>query len=248
MDNFFNGQNALIPFGADKDDRPAISGISVITENGLADIEPDSKLIDIAEEAFSFDGYQVVRREFFAHKYDPALTIRGNSIVFNSACISKLENVVYVQVLINPQQEKLVIRPCDEEAKDSLRWCIAKSEKRKSRQITCGLFTAKLYNLMGWETQYRYKLLGTKKHIDGEEIYIFDLTATEVYLPNAKDDTDGEKKTKRNKPFFPEDWRDSFGIPVREHRAATEVDLLDYGVIDVNAKNENFEGETIDDK
>ena len=30
------------------------------------------------EAGFSYDGYQVVRREFFSHKFDPTLTIKGN--------------------------------------------------------------------------------------------------------------------------------------------------------------------------
>ena len=47
----------------------------------------------LAEEAsFSFAGYQVVRREFISHRFDPAMTIRGNSITFNNSCISKLED------------------------------------------------------------------------------------------------------------------------------------------------------------
>ena len=38
----------------------------------------------LAEEAnFSFDGYQVVRREFISHRFDPAMTIRRTSITFN---------------------------------------------------------------------------------------------------------------------------------------------------------------------
>ena len=41
----------------------------------------------VLEAGFSLEGYQVVRREFFSHKYDPALTIREDCIVFNSACI-----------------------------------------------------------------------------------------------------------------------------------------------------------------
>ena len=94
----------------------------------------------LAEEAsFSFEGYQVVRREFISHRFDPAMTIRGNSITFNNACISRLEQVVYVQVLVNPIAEKLVIRPCEEGAKDAIRWCVAKDDKRKSREITCRL-------------------------------------------------------------------------------------------------------------
>ena len=90
----------------------------------------------LAEEAnFSFEGYQVVRREFISHRFDPAMTIRGNSITFNNSCISKLENATYIQFLINPSEKKLIIRPCDTGARDAIRWCIVKADKRKSRQI-----------------------------------------------------------------------------------------------------------------
>ncbi len=76
------------------------------------------------EAGFSFAGYQVVRREFFSHRFDPTLTIKGNSIIFNNACISRLEQVIYVQVLVTPTAEKLVIRPCSEGARDAIRWCV----------------------------------------------------------------------------------------------------------------------------
>ena len=63
------------------------------------------------DDDFSFEGYQVVRKEFFSHKFDPQLTIKDNSITFNNACILKLEKVVYIQFLINPETKQLVIRP-----------------------------------------------------------------------------------------------------------------------------------------
>ena len=94
------------------------------------------------EENFSFEGYQVVRREFISHRFDPAMTIRGNSITFNNSCISKLENASYIQFLINPTEQKMIIRPCDEGARDAIRWCVLKADKRKSRQITCRVFAA----------------------------------------------------------------------------------------------------------
>ena len=191
------------------------------------------------EAGFSFDGYQVVRREFFSHKFDPTLTIKGNSIIFNNACISKMEQVVYVQVLVNPATEKLVIRPCEEGARDAIRWCVAKDDKRKSRQITCGLFTAKLYEMMGWEALYRYKLQGAKIDYQGEQLYVFDLTSTEIFLPSVKDPENPDAKAKRGATVFPKDWRDSFGIPVLEHAASTQVNLLEgYSFADVGAKPE----------
>lgn len=52
------------------------------------------------ESAFSYDGYQVVRKELFAHLRDPAIVIRKDSITFNTACITGLEDVVYVHVML----------------------------------------------------------------------------------------------------------------------------------------------------
>lgn len=178
----------------------------------------------LMEEAnFGFEGYQVVRREFMSHQFDPAMTIRGNSITFNNACISKLENATYIQFLINPTQMKLVIRACSEGARDAVRWCITKNDKRKSRQITCGVFTAKLYEMMGWDGQYRYKLQGMRITHQGEVLYLFDLNANEAFLPQSRDPETG--KVRRAKPILPMEWRDSFGMSVSEHEASTRINL-----------------------
>ena len=133
-----------------------------------------------------------------------------------------------MQVLVNPTAEKLVIRPCSEGARDAIRWCVTRDDKRKSRQITCGLFTAKLYDMMGWEALYRYKLQGTRINYQGEQLYVFDLTSTEAFLPQVKEtDENGTVKRKKAVPMYPADWRDSFGIPVQEHTASMQINLLD---------------------
>ena len=199
------------------------------------------------EAGFSFDGYQVVRREFFSHRFDPTLTIKGNSIIFNNACISRLEQVIYVQVLVNPTAEKLVIRPCSEGARDAIRWCVTRDDKRKSRQITCGLFTAKLYEMMGWEALYRYKLQGTRISYQGEQLYVFDLTSTEIFLPAVKDPDNPNARAKAKPAVYPADWRDSFGIPVMEHMASMQVDLMEgYTFADVSKGTEQMPMEIVD--
>ena len=76
------------------------------------------------ESAFSYDGYQVVRKELFAHLRDPAIVIRKDSITFNTACITGLEDVVYVHVMFNNDLKRIVVRGCDENDKDALRWCV----------------------------------------------------------------------------------------------------------------------------
>lgn len=49
----------------------------------------DQKAIELAED-FSYDGYQVVRRELFAHLREPAVVIRRDSVTFNTACIKRV--------------------------------------------------------------------------------------------------------------------------------------------------------------
>lgn len=175
------------------------------------------------EASFSYAGYQVVRREFISHRFDPAMTIRGNSITFNNSCISKLEDATYIQFLINPTERKLAIRPCDEGARDAVRWCVLRGDKRKSREISCRPFTSRLFELMGWEPVYRYKLQGMRISYQGETLYLFDLSSQEAYLPQTKDPTTG--KVKRSEAVTPADWLQSFGLTVDEHAASTKVDL-----------------------
>ena len=214
-----------------------LEGAQILTGEGfkpLSKQEREEAARIAAEAGFTFEGYQVVRREFFSHKFDPTLTIKSNGIIFNNACIARMDEVVYVQVLINPDSGKLVVRPCDEGARDAIRWCVAKNDKRKSRQISCSMFTAKLYDLMGWETLYRYKMQGTRITYQGEHLYVFDLTSTEVYIPTAQESSDPDAKPRKKTTVrFLSDWRDSFGLPVQEHTQSMQIDLTEgYDTVD----------------
>lgn len=211
------------PIGNQRIQQPNDAG-----QNGISTLsrEERQEAKRLAEEAnFSFAGYQVVRREFISHRFDPAMTIRGNSITFNNSCISKLEDATYIQFLINPTQRKLAIRPCEEGARDAVRWCVVRGDKRKSREITCKPFTAKLYALMGWEAVYRYKLQGMRISYQGEALYLFDLSEKEAFLPQTRDPETG--KIKRAEAILDTAWLDNFGLSVDEHTASTQINLMD---------------------
>ena len=215
----------------------------------------DQKAIELAKD-FSYDGYQVVRRELFAHLREPAVVIRRDSVTFNTACIAGLEDAVYIQILVNQDNKRMVVRKCEENDKDSLRWCVAKPDKRKSRKMTNKIFSAMMYEMMGWNLDCRYKILGHKITFEDETIYVFDLMETEIFLDikgkrskkdtesqttienvsnieeTASSDTDTERsveeiKRKNRIPFYPKEWKDSFGLPVEEHRKALEINMLD---------------------
>ena len=222
----------------------------------------DQKALELAQD-FSYDGYQVVRRELFAHLREPAVVIRRDSVTFNTACIAGLEDAVYIQILVNQDNKRMVVRKCEENDKDTLRWCIEKPDKRKSRKMSNKLFSAMMYDMMGWNTDCRYKILGHKITHEDETMYIFDLLETEIFmdtkrkkkanpdslekkeeLVTAETDQTPEQNQeeiaakvarKLNRiPFYPKDWKDSFGLSVEEHKKALETNLTD-GYIEFSA-------------
>jgi len=71
--------------------------------------------------------------------------------------------IIELHITIQCHQKKLmVVRKCEENDKDALRWCIAKPDKRKSRKMSNKIFSAMLYDMMGWSMDCRYKILGHK--------------------------------------------------------------------------------------
>lgn len=222
----------------------------------------DQKALELAQD-FSYDGYQVVRRELFAHLREPAVVIRRDSVTFNTACIAGLEDAVYIQILVNQDNKRMVVRKCEENDKDALRWCIEKPDKRKSRKMSNKLFSAMMYDMMGWNTDCRYKILGHKITHEDETMYIFDLLETEIFmdtkrkkkanpdslekkeeLVTAETDQTPEQNQeeiaakvarKLNRiPFYPNNWKDSFGLSVEEHKKALETNITD-GYIEFSA-------------
>ena len=190
---------------------------------------------DVLEVAgdFDYNGYQVVRREFFAHINEPSVTFNNYKFYVNAACLNRFPQVEYVQVLVNQDRKILAIRPCRAEDRDACAWCTSGSGRRKPKQITCKIFFAKVFSLMDWNLDYRYKLLGRIIHAKDEWLIAFDLTATEVYQRVQKD---GQKPKSSRTPVFPEGWKTQFGLPFREHQKSMQVDIFEgyavYGLRD----------------
>jgi hypothetical protein len=186
-------------------------------------ISADDDVIELGDN-FDFDGFQVVRREFFAHIREPSISFNSCKFSVNTACISKFPETEYVQVLVNKDEKVLALRPCEEGARDSFAWCLCSGGKRKPRAITGKIFFAKIVSLMNWNPDYRYKMLGRVIHANGEYLLAFDLTSTEVYQRTFKE---GEKPKTSRTPIFPESWKEQFGLPFNEHQQSMQINIFD---------------------
>ena len=197
--------------------------VSELPEETVKDRQDYAENEIVLDDSFSYNGYQVVRGEFFAHLYEPSVCFNQSKIYVNTGCLKRMQDVDYVQILVNAEEKKLVIRPAGEDEKDAFLWCSIKNNARKPKQITCRVFFAKIANLMSWNTDYRYKLLGKIIRSREEKLIVFDLTATEIYRRTAKN---GEKPRTSRKPVFPAEWKNQFGLPVEEHRKQLQINIF----------------------
>ena len=214
----------LVPGGAGEDSAlPEPAGQNQYDDRNVAQEEP-----------FSYEGYQVVRREFFSHIHEPSITFNRCRISLNTACLKRLPAEDYVQILVNPGEKKLAVRPRAEDEKDTFLWCTARGEKRKPRQITCRMFFAKIIQLMDWNPDYRYKILEKLIRSGDEQLFIFDLTSTEVYQRVL---SDGDKSRLSRTPVYPAEWQNQFGLPVEGHSKLLQVNIFDgYTVFGIKDK------------
>lgn len=206
---------------------------------------------DEIASTFSFDSYEISRRELFAHLREPSMTIRSDSISFNAACIKEIPDAVYIQVLVSRSQKRVAIRKCEPDDKDAIRWCIPKEDKRKSRKITSRGFSERVYQLMGWDKGSRYKLIGHKIFYQGEIVFVFLLeefervkqvkrkTREEVLAQAEHEGLTEEQIAARvaeerkniRTAFYPDNWEDSFGVPLSEHSNVTLPSTEGYGTM-----------------
>ncbi len=190
----------------------------------MNEIQKRDSLEIIEDKTVCYDGYEVVHGEFFAHLNEPSLTFNNFKVYVNAVCIRKVPEFDYIQILVNPDAKKLAIKPCREEEKDSFRWC-SESAKRSPREISCKIFFAKVFSLMGWNPQFRYKLLGKFVRSKEEFLFIFDLNTPEVYQRFS------EKEVSCLNPVFPEEWKNQFGVPAIEHKHLTQVPVFEEQMI-----------------
>ena len=82
--------------------------------------------------------------------------------------------------------------------------------------MLCKIFAAKIFDLMKWDLEYRYKMMGKPAIYQDELLFLFKLTDFELF-------TGGSQR----QSYLPGEWRDYFGTPVERHEERYKIDLAD---------------------
>lgn len=181
----------------------------------------------VIDDDFSYSGYQITREEFFAHSREPSLTICGNKLYLNKVCFRKAPDTLRIQVLVNEEEKKIVIKPCAEEKKDSVQWVTAKGSMRK---ILCKpAFCVQITEVTGWNLNNRHKMIGKLIRNNGERLFMFDMASALIYPGKQELDEEGNviKSSFSRNPVYTESWEHQFGLPVEEHERRYSINRFD---------------------
>lgn len=179
----------------------------------------------------SFDGYELPPRTQFSMLKKPAVSIKYGKMVFNMACVRLFEGIQYILPIVNSSKKRIAIIPCAEEESASVEWARYKEKDQLwvNKDITSVDFLEKIFELMGWNRECRYKVLGRVAASDRGVILVFDLEEAIMFEPKKEEYTDpvtGELK-KRQVKYYPDAYKNRIGRSYNDYAQYRQVNMFE---------------------
>ena len=193
--------------------------------NVSADDEPlvvDGSKFSEQKKVAHMSKFQHIRTGFFAQTKEAALTINGKVVSVNTAAVRLFPDVDYMEILINPDDLEVAFEPTDSLNLKGYKWSREKNGKRYPSQRTGLPFALCVGQLMGWEGNQRYKILGARVPADtGKDVLLFDLKTVQAFdKPNADDKGKGRSTILTG-------WDGTFGPAYNEGGGSLKIDKFD---------------------
>lgn len=129
----------------------------------------DSEDTDAGQNDELTRSFQVVSGEMFSRVHEPVIRITPKNITFNKSCVAKLPGTSYVELLLNPIERMMVIRPCVPEHPNAMTW--------DARSRGAAPLSKVIYSVMGWEQDYSFRIpcQTVSDGTPGHTVLVFDL-------------------------------------------------------------------------
>ena len=177
----------------------------------------------------NLDDYELPPRTQFSMLKKPALTIRYKMFACNTASVRLFEGVQHILPILNPKKNRLAIVPCKEEESASVEWARQKDGKWLNKQITSLEFVEKIYSLMNWDRNCRYKILGRIANSSSGLILVFDLDEAIFFAAKATEYIDQKtgKVKKRRTVYYPDEYKDRIGKSYNDYAEARQMSIFE---------------------
>ena len=176
------------------------------------------------------EGYLLPPRTQFPMLKKPTVSIKYREININMACVRLFEGVQHVLPIIHPVKHRLAFVPCAEEESSSVEWARLKDGVWVNKTITSLEFVEKIFALMNWDRNARYKTVGRVSNSTSGLILVFDLEEAVAFDPKVSEYVDqqtGEIKRHRT-IYYPDYYKDCIGKSYNDYAGARQLNLFEY--------------------
>lgn len=142
---------------------------------------------------FDLSGYEKVDAQLFSKNGQPVCWFKHNQMYFNRACIDKMKNTSYIEMLFEPTDKLIAIRSSSASHEYAIKWGSTKDDKIVPQTKTSFGISNVLFNCMEWDTNSRYRMVGVRRTKADETIVIFDLNNAEKIQREEFEDEEGTK-------------------------------------------------------
>jgi len=182
--------------------------------------------ITVQSGDFDLRSFEIARSQFFETAQKISATFSNKTINFSIGCINKLGGLRHIQLLVHPQKQLLAVRPLNEQTRNSIQWAKLSNGKSVSREVRGMAYLGALYELFGWNTDYKYRVRGIRQQEDEEAVMLFDMCETEVFIPKNIMENNSDKPiahTQNKVIAYPPRWTCNFGNNYYRHAQAREL-------------------------
>lgn len=200
-------------------------------ENDDDGYEAEDSEIHITVEAGDFDmrGFEIARSEFFDSCHRPYVIFHDKKIKFSTACVRKFDKNNHVEFLVNPNEMRFAVRTAAKESRNAVVCSKLTNGIYYAKEISGAAFIETLFQLFGWNTDFKYRVSGSLYQKDNESVYLFNMNDAEVFIkPSMMSGKNGaDTQTASIKPLsvsgkrvraVPEEWTSSFGNQYYLHK------------------------------
>lgn len=181
----------------------------------------------VAAGDFDMRGFEITRSEFFDTRGRPYVTFQEKKIKFSVECVRRFDKQARMELLVHPFKHQFAARPAAESNRNAIEWSKRSDSVMCPKDISAAAFSDNLYELFGWNKDYKYRATGALYQTDEESAYIFDVRDSEAFLmpsllngsqPDANGAVEPLAYSGKRVRAIPENWTSSFGKQYYVHQ------------------------------
>jgi hypothetical protein len=158
---------------------------------------------------------EIVRGDFLSTTFKAKVTFAYESVTFNMLCVKVFPDNQYVSLTVDQPNQRVVVELCEAGETISLKFANKKDGQNVPRKCMARHFCEMLYEMMGWNTQAKYRALAIEQTFFGKKIIVFNLDECLQVFTEMFTEEDGKKKRK-TVINMPGEWKGRFGYTPEE--------------------------------